>query len=120
MQKLSHRKLYHIQLLSEISWTPHKQCQYWPCHGWKAMAQTENGVLIPTIFKSGIPYIYIEHYYPTDAQIRYIRLKEVMTPLGEWNPTLLDNSMNVPEQHLNRLPPNVTDNFYNIQGDNIV
>ena len=85
------------------------------------MITTPNGIMIPIVFKSGLPYI--EHYYPTDAQIRDITREETITSLGEWNYSLLDDSPNAPEQRLGHFPPTTVDalsNFYNMKGYIIV
>ena len=46
-----------------------------------------------------------------------------MTSPGEWNPSLLDNAPNASEKRLRQLPSTpieVTDKFYNMEGDIIV
>ena len=50
-------------------------------HGGKQMITTQNRILIPIVFKSGLPYL--EHYYPTDKQMREITREEIMTSPGE-------------------------------------
>ena len=49
--------------------------------GGKQAIITPNGIMIPMVFEGGFPYI--EHYYPTDKQMRDIIHKEIMTSLGE-------------------------------------
>ena len=51
--------------------------------------------MIQIIFKGGL--LYIEHYYLTDAQMRVIKREEIMTSPGEWNPSLLDEKIIIPE-----------------------
>ena len=85
------------------------------------MITTPNGIMIPIIFKGGLPYI--EQHYHTDAQIRDIKQEEIMTSPGEWNPSLLDNSSNTSEQQLKQLSPtsiDTIDNFYNMEENIIV
>ena len=58
-------------------------------HEGKQMISTPNGTMIPIIYKGGLPYI--QHYYPTDKQMRVIMREEIKTSPGEWNPSLLDD-----------------------------
>ena len=74
--------------------------------------------MIPNDFKGGLPYL--EHYYPTEEQMRNITRKEIMTPSGEWNPSLLDDTPNASELWLKKFPPSLidaTDDFYNMEGN---
>ena len=50
------------------------------------------------IYKGGLPYL--EHYSPTDKQMREITREEIMTSPGEWNPSLLDDEPNASENRL--------------------
>ena len=66
------------------------------------MLTTPNGITIPIDFKGELPYI--EHYYPTNAQMRDITWEEIMISPGEWYPSLLDDLHNTSEQGLNQFP----------------
>ena len=82
------------------------------------MISTPNGTLIPIIYKGGLPYI--QHFYPTDKQMREITREEIMTSPGEWNPSLLDDVPNASQTKLKQFPPtpiDQTDMFYNMEGD---
>ena len=59
-------------------------------HGGKQIITTPNGTNIPIVYKDGLPYI--QHYYPTDKQMREITREEIMTSSGTWNPSLIDDS----------------------------
>ena len=67
-------------------------------HGRKQMITTPNGIMMPTVFKGGLPYL--EHGYPTDKQMRDITREETMTSPGDWNPSLLGYMPNASEQRL--------------------
>ena len=85
------------------------------------MITTPNGIMIPIVFKGGLPYI--EHYYPTDSQMRDITREKIITSPGERNPSLLDDSPNASEQRLRLFSPTPiddTDNFYIMEGNIIV
>ena len=69
--------------------------------------------MIPIIYKGGLPYI--QHYYPTDKQMREITREEIMTSPGEWNPSLLDDEPDATQKRLWQFPPTPieqTDAFY--------
>ena len=85
------------------------------------MISTPNGTLIPIIYKGGLPYI--QHFYPTDKQMREITREEIMTSPGEWNPSLLDDEPDASQKRLRQFPPtpiDQTDMFYNMEGDIVV
>ena len=85
------------------------------------MISTSNGTMIPIIYKGGLPYI--QHYYPTDKQMREITREEIMTSPGEWNPSLLDDEPDTSQKRLRQFPPtpiDQTDMFYNMEGDIVV
>ena len=90
-------------------------------HGGKQMISTPNGTMIPIIYKGGLPYI--QHYYPTDKQMREITREEIMTSPGEWNPSLLDDKPDATQKRLRQFPPipiEQTEAFYNLEGQIIV
>ena len=85
------------------------------------MITTTNGIMIPIIFKGGLPCN--EHYYPTDAQMIDITREEITTSPGEWNPSLIDDSANAAEQQLSEFPSKPIDatyDFYIMDGNSIV
>ena len=57
---------------------------------------TPNGIMLPIIFKVVLPYV--EHHYPTDAQMRDIKQEQIKISPGDWNPSLLGNLPNICEQ----------------------
>ena len=59
-------------------------------HGGKQLIKTPDGTNIPIIYKGGLPYI--QHYYPTDQQMREITREEIMTSPGTWNPSLINDA----------------------------
>ena len=58
-------------------------------HGGKQMMMTLNGVRLSLIIKNGLPYL--EHYYPTERQMKEITGEEFMTSKNTWVPTKLDD-----------------------------
>ena len=85
------------------------------------MISTPNGTMVPIIYKDGLPYI--QHYYPTDKQMREITREEIMTSPGEWNLSLLDDEPDASQKRLRQFPPTPieqTDAFYNLEGQIIV
>ena len=90
-------------------------------HGGKQMISTPNGTLIPIVYKGGLPYI--QHYYPTDKQMREIIREEIMTSQGEWNPSLLDDEPDATQKQLRQFPSTPIEQtyaFYNLEGQIIV
>ena len=80
------------------------------------MMSTPNGTMISIVYKGGLPYI--QHYYPTDKQMREITREEIMTSPGEWNPSLLDDALSASETSLKQFAPTPieqTDMFYNMK-----
>ena len=67
-------------------------------NGGKQMMSTPNGTMVPIIYKGGLPNL--EHYYPTNEQMREITREEIMTSPGEWNPSLLDDAPNASQRRL--------------------
>ena len=85
------------------------------------MISTPNGTLIPIIYKGGLPYI--QHFYPTDKQMREITREEITTSPGGWNPSLLYDVPNSSQTRLKQFSPtpiNQTEMFYNLEGDIVV
>ena len=85
------------------------------------MISTPNGTLITIVYKGGLPYI--QHFYPTDKQMREITREEIMTSPGEWNPRLLDDVLIASQTRLKQFPStpiNQTEMFYNMEGDIVV
>ena len=82
------------------------------------MMMTPNGVRLPLIIKNGL--LYLEHYYPTEKQMKEITREEFMTSKNTWVPTKLDNIEGASDLSINQFPPipiDAIDSFYNDQGD---
>mmetsp|Transcript_60637 Transcript_60637/g.67823 ORF Transcript_60637/g.67823 Transcript_60637/m.67823 type:complete len:103 (+) Transcript_60637:1296-1604(+) len=58
-------------------------------HGRKQIIQTPNGMKQPFVIKNGLPYL--EHYYPTDEQMKNITRLGWMTSKATWDPSKLDD-----------------------------
>ena len=87
-------------------------------HGEKQMMITPNGVRLPLIIKNGL--LYLEHYYPTERQMKEITREEFMTSKNTWVPTKLDNIEGASDLSITQFPPipaDAIDSFYNNQGD---
>ena len=67
-------------------------------HGGKQLITTPNGTNIPIIYKGGLPYI--QHYYPTDQQMREITREGITTSPGTWSPSLIDDSPDFSQKRL--------------------
>ena len=82
------------------------------------MITTSNSTTIPIVFKGGLPYL--EHYYPTDKQMREIIREEIMTSPRDWNPSLLDDAQNTSEKQFSPTPIDATNDFYKMECNIIV
>ena len=82
-------------------------------HGGKQVILTPNGVRLPLIIKTGLPYL--EHYYPTDQQMKDIKRMEWMTSKSDWDPSKFDDIAGASERSISQFPPiplDTIDSFY--------
>ena len=87
-------------------------------HGGKQQIVTPGGVQLPLIIKNGLAYLV--HQYPTDKQMKEIVRVEFMTSRNAWDPTKYNSPEGDEERlikQLSPLPVDITDRFYNDQGD---
>ena len=79
---------------------------------------TPNGVQLSLIIKNRLPYL--EHYYLTNKQVEKVTLEECMTSKTTWDPSKLDDIVGASDLSICQFSPtpiDVTDSFYNLQGD---
>ena len=87
-------------------------------HGGKQQIITPGGVQLPLIIKNG--FSYLVHQYPNDKQMKEIVRVEFMTSRNAWDPTRYYSPEGDEERLIKQffpLPADITDKFYNDQGD---
>ena len=72
-------------------------------HGGKQMIMTPNGVRLPLIIKNGLAYL--EHYYPTDKQMKEITREEWMTSKSDWDPSKFDDIAGASDLSISQFSP---------------